>query len=219
MALARPRSAALAGLLILFTATTAAPAFAQETAGAPEASAEGPDTADSGAEPADVQPRGFWSRTGTGMKNIWNGGGSDLFVPGYIWHTPYRYSEEQINRYNTVAWGLGYGRTLRSRPDRPRTLYGIVSADSYDKPQYMLGYAWRARWRPTGGAFSFGGGYTAFLTGREDKGKYVPIPFGAALGSVGVDRFELMGAYVPFFDVGYFFLRINFGDGGTRLQK
>jgi Antimicrobial peptide resistance and lipid A acylation protein PagP len=194
-------------------------ALAQEaTEGAGPAS-DGPEAATSRAAPAETQPPGFWSRTGTGVKNIWTGGGSDLFIPGYIWHTPYRYSEEQINRYNTAAWGLGYGRTLRSSPNRPSTLYAIVSADSYDKPQYMVGYAWRARWRPTGGAFSFGGGYTAFLTGREDKGKYVPIPFAAALGSVGVDRFELMGAYVPLFDVGYFFLRINFGGGRAQARK
>lgn len=171
------------------------------------------DTTPAGAIQPEHREQGFWSRTGTGMKNIWTRGGSDVFIPGYIWHFPYHYSEEQLARYNTAAWGLGYGRTLRSSPNRPRTLYGIVSADSYDKPQYMVGYAWRARWRPGGGAFSLSGGYTVMLVGREDKGNYAPLPFALPLGSIGTDRFELMGAYVPYFEVGYFFLRLNLSGG------
>jgi palmitoyl transferase len=158
--------------------------------------------------------QGAWRRTGDGMKQIWTTGGSDVFVPGYIWHTPWMYSEEQLARYNTFAWGAGFGRTLRSTNHRPRTLYGMVSADSYDRPEYMLGYAWRARWRPGDEAFSFGGGYTALLIGRADKLNYTPLPLVLPLGSVGFDRFELMGTYIPFYEVGYFFLRLNFTNGG-----
>ena len=84
----------------------------------------------------------------------------------------------------------------------------------------MLGYAWRARWHPDGGPFTLGGGYTAILIGREDKFHYAPLPALLPLGSVGVDRFELMGAYVPYFEVGYFFLRLNFGEQPrARRQK
>jgi palmitoyl transferase len=78
----------------------------------------------------------------------------------------------------------------------------------------MVGYAWRARWRPGGGAFSFGGGYTGMLIGREDKLNYAPLPLIVPLGSVGFDHFEVMGVYVPYFELGYFFLRLNFGRNG-----
>jgi palmitoyl transferase len=159
------------------------------------------------------QSQGFWHRTGAGIKHLWGSGGSDVYVPGYIWHLPYKYSEEQISRYNTTAWGLGYGRTLKNGANHPQTLFGIVSADSYSKLQYMVGYSWRARWHVGGGPFSVGGGYTALVIGREDKFSYAPLPVVLPLGSVGVDRFELMGAYVPYFEVGYFFLRVNFGEG------
>ncbi len=153
------------------------------------------------AEPPRDQPLGFLGRTGSGIKKIWTTGGSDLFVPGYIWHMPWHYSEEQIGRYNTEAFGLGFGRTLRSRVTRPRTIYGVVSADSYSRLQYMVGYAWQARWRPGGGVFSLGGGYTALLIGRYDKLRYTPLPVALPLGSIGIDRFELMGAYVPGYEV------------------
>jgi lipid IVA palmitoyltransferase len=155
--------------------------------------------------------KGFWHHTASGMKTIWSTGGSDVFVPGYIWHSPWRYSDEQRNRYNAAAWGLGYGRTLATRRNRPRTLYGILSADSYSHVQYMVGYAWRAKWRPGGKAFSLGGGYTAMLIGRYDKAAYVPLPVALPLASLGTDRFEVMGAYVPGFDVGFFFLKLNVG--------
>lgn len=149
--------------------------------------------------------------TGSGLRTLWSGGATDIFVPGYIWHTPWQYSEEQLGRYNAAAWGLGYGRTLRSDRNRPRTVYGIVSADSYDRPQYMVGYAWRAKWRPGGGRFALGGGYTAMLIGRYEKLSYAPLPMMLPLGSMGTERFELMGAYVPGFEVGYFFLKLNVG--------
>lgn len=195
----------LAALLVM-----SARAGAQEI----EIAAEG----DSGAAPPaaaatdDAPSPGFWQQTGAGIKHIWSSGGSDLYVPGYIWHLPYKYTDEQIARYNTAAWGIGYGRTLRSGVNHPRTLYGIVSADSYSKLQYMLGYAWRARWHPGGGPLALGGGYTALVIGRQDKGNYAPLPMALPLGSIGVDRFELMGAYVPYFEVGYFFMRVNFGE-------
>jgi len=168
----------------------------------------------------DAPSPGFWQQTGAGARNIWSSGGSDVYLPGYIWHLPYRYTEEQISRYNTAAWGIGYGRTLRSgAANHPRTLYAIVSADSYSKPQYMAGYAWRARWHPGGGAFALSGGYTALVIGRQDKASYAPLPIALPLGSVGVDRFELMGAYVPYFDVGFFFLRLNFGEGPRAARQ
>lgn len=169
------------------------------------------ETTPAGASETIDETPGFWRQTGAGMKTIWTTGGADVFVPGYIWHMPWHYSDDQLERYNAAAWGLGYGRTLRRSGSRPRTLYGIVSADSYARPQYMVGYAWRAQWRPGGGAFSLGGGYTALLIGRYDKLRYAPLPIALPLVSIGVDRFEMMGVYVPGFEVGYFFLKLNLG--------
>jgi len=173
-----------------------------------------------GTAPADASQDESQPKTGSGIKSIWTSGGSDIYVPGYIWHLPYKYSEEQIARYNTTAWGFGYGRTLRgSGANHPKSLFAIVSADSYSKPQYMVGYSWRARWHPGGGPFALSGGYTALVVGREDKFNYAPLPGVVPLGSIGFDRCELMGAYVPYFEVGYFFLRLNFGEGPRASRQ
>lgn len=210
-----PRPRTWTPVLVVFAVLLVVrPAFAQDEA-SPGFWGSLWNSTPAGARPPDSQPTGLWSQTGRGLKSVWTSGQSDIFVPGYIWHLAYKYSDEQLARYNHAAWGLGYGRTLRSQINRPRTLYAIVSADSYSKPQYMLGYSWRARWRPGGGGFSFSGGYTALLIGREDKLHYAPLPMLLPLGAVGFDRFELMGAYVPYFEVGYFFLRLNVGRGGT----
>ena len=89
------------GLVVATCAVTAVllaplPASAQE----PE-----PDVADSDGSvaSADVaqtegESRGFWHRAGAGLNHIWSSGGSDVYVPGYIWHLPYKYSDEQIQR-------------------------------------------------------------------------------------------------------------------------
>jgi palmitoyl transferase len=164
--------------------------------------------------PAGVSRRGsdtagFWGQTVDGISHTWSRGHGDLMVPGYIWHTPWQYSAEQRNRYNTAAWGVGYGRTMLDAAGRLRTLFAMVSADSFDLPQYMAGYAWRARWRPGGSALRLGGGYTALVIGRSDKLHYAPLPIALPLASIGTDRFELLGAYVPGFEVGYFFARVG----------
>ena len=168
-------------------------------------------TTPAGAPPPSAEERGFWRRTGEGVKTIWTDGGSDVFVPGYIWHMPWHYSDDQLTRYNRVAWGLGLGRTLPSDHNQPRTLYAMVSADSYSRPQYMVGYMWRARWQPGDGAFSIGAGYTAMLIGRHDRLRYTPLPIALPLASIGLDRFEIMGAYVPGFEVAYLFLKVSIG--------
>ena len=100
----------------------------------------------------DGDTTGFWRRTADGIKKVWSSGRSDLFVPGYIWHAPWQYSGEQRARYNTVAWGIGYGRTMVDAAGRSRTLFGMVSADSYDHLQVhgrvRVACALAARQRP-----------------------------------------------------------------------
>jgi palmitoyl transferase len=218
MVSARTRLGAAALVCALVIGVTTTPAAAQEAPTDENGSAAPTTTA--GVVPDGGEPPGLWHKTASGIKAIWTSGGSDVYVPGYIWHLPYKYSDEQIDRYNTTAWGFGYGRTFRrGEANHPHSLYAIVSADSYAKPQYMLGYAWRARWHVGGGPLALGGGLSALVVGREDKFNYAPLPGVVPLGSIGVDRFELMGAYVPYFEVGYFFLRLNFGEGARASRQ
>jgi lipid IVA palmitoyltransferase len=166
-------------------------------------------TTPAGVAPETSDPRGFWHRTGAGLEAIWSGDQLDVYVPGYIWHLPWRYPTDRRSSYNDIAWGAGMGRTLVDERGRLRSLFGIVSADSYAKPQYMAGYAWRARTRPRGPGLRLGGGYTLLVIGRSDKLRYTPLPIMLPLGSIGTDRIEIVGAYVPGFEVGYFFARLR----------
>jgi palmitoyl transferase len=161
-----------------------------------------------GISSVDRDTTGFWGQTVDGVKTTWSGR-HDLYIPGYIWHTPWKYSTERRERYNTLAWGLGYGRTKIDDAGRPRSLFAIVSKDSFDRFQYQAGYAWRARWQPGGGPLRLGAGYTALVIGRSDKLHYAPLPLALPLFSIGIKHLELLGAYVPGFEVGYFFLRVG----------
>src|SRR6476619_1768725 len=55
---------------------------------------------------------GFWKGTWDGSKRIWNEGTHDLYLSGYVYHTPYTFPQEKRDRFNNLAWGLGYGRPL-----------------------------------------------------------------------------------------------------------
>jgi palmitoyl transferase len=150
----------------------------------------------------------FWSRTGEGIRKSWSSGRADIMVPGYIWHAPWQYSGDQRAHYNTVPWGIGYGRTTMDANGRARTLLALVSADSFKRPQYMAAYIWRARWRPGAGALRLGAGYTALAIGRAEY-HYAPVPLALPLASIGTDHVELIGTYVPGFEVGYFMARVG----------
>jgi palmitoyl transferase len=166
------------------------------------------DTTPAGISTENGDSTSFWSRTGDGIRKSWSAGQGDIMVPGYIWHTPWHYSEEQRTRYNTVSWGIGYGHTMLDAENRARTLLGLVSADSFNRPQYMAAYIWRARWRPGGGALRLGAGYSALVIGRSEF-HYAPLPLALPLASIGIDRLEFVGAYVPGFEVGYFLARVG----------
>ncbi len=162
-----------------------------------------------GMAPPDGDSTGIWGRTGRGIAAIWSAGHTEAFVPGYIWHTPWGYSVSQRERYNSVAWGLGLGRSAIDEKQRTRILYAIGSADSFSKPQYMVGYFWLAHTRPHDSGMHIGGGYTVAFIGRADRLSYTPLPLVLPVAGLGWHRLEVMTSYIPFLDVGLFFARIR----------
>ncbi len=168
-----------------------------------------PPSAASGAPAPAGDSAGIWRRTGRGIAAIWSAGHTEAFVPGYIWHTPWGYSVSQRERYNSVAWGLGLGRSAIDDKQRTRILYAIGSADSFSKPQYMVGYFWLAHTRPHDRGMHIGGGYTVAFIGRADRLSYTPLPLVLPVAGLGWHRFEVMTSYIPFLDVGLFFARIR----------
>jgi len=63
-----------------------APAAAQDRQ--PAASEDGEAATPGEASEREAQPQGFWRQAGSSVKRIWRSGGSDVYVPGYIWHMP-----------------------------------------------------------------------------------------------------------------------------------
>lgn len=155
----------------------------------------------------EARGQGWFSGAWDGAKRIWREGTHDIYLSGYYVHMPYAYSAEQREKYNDNAWGLGYGRTLTDERDNQRMFYGIIAADSYNKPTYMVGYAWLARWS-LGGDLKVGAGYSAGLVAHSHTTNYFPVPIVTALASIGTDRASLFLSY--FYSVTYFFAKVSF---------
>lgn len=152
---------------------------------------------------------GWWATTREGTKHVWSAGDHDVYLFGYAWHMPWKYGPSKQEFFNSQTWGFGYGHSLTDAGGRLRTLYVAGSLDSYEKPQFMAGYMWRARWRPGNGALRLTGGYTGLLISRHDYANYTPLPLILPVGSVGIRYFEVVATYVPVHEIGLFFCRIS----------
>lgn len=150
--------------------------------------------------------RGWLSGAWDGTKRIWNDGSEDLYVSGYVWHMPYKWSAERRSTFNNNAWGLGYGRTLTDDRDNQRMLFGIIASDSYRRPMYMAGYAWLARW-PLAGELRIGAGYSALLVRHESTADF-PVPVVVPLASIGTNSAALYATFIS--GMTYFFGKVTF---------
>jgi palmitoyl transferase len=148
------------------------------------------------AEGSDGFFRGIIARAAEGAKHIYHEGRSDLYLSGAYWHLPFEYSSEDRERLNDRAWGAGLGRRLVDIRDNEESLYALTSSSSHFQPQYVVGYAWLARWRLSG-EFRVGAGYTAFIFARSDIYHYFPLPGIAPIASLGTDRINLLVGYLP----------------------
>ena len=150
--------------------------------------------------------KGWLSGAWDGTKRIWNEGSQDLYLSGYVWHMPYKWSAERRSSFNNNAWGLGYGRTLTDHKDNQRMLFAIVASDSYESPMYMAGYAWLARW-PLAGEVRFSAGYSALSVRHEITADF-PVPAVVPLVSVGSDSVALYATFIS--GMTYLFGKISF---------
>jgi len=154
---------------------------------------------------------GWFADAWEGSKRIFREGHSDLMLPLYTFHPPYKYP----NRFdeNHYPLGVGFARTVIDEKDNERIVYLLGFSDSHYDFQPVLGYAWMARW-PLFAGLKGGLGYTVFLTARADA-MYLPFPAALPLASIGTDRVMLYGSWIPSTEVLFFFARISlpFTDG------
>ena len=155
----------------------------------------------------EARNRGWWSEVLDGTKRIWNEGSEDFYVSGYFYHSPHKFSRQKRDEYNDDAWGGGYGRTLTEDSDNQRILYGLVVRDSHQKPLYLAGYAWLARWDFVRDV-RVGAGYSALVIAHSTSTNYWPVPLLAPLLSIGTSNAAIYATY--FNGIGFFFTKVSF---------
>jgi outer membrane protein W len=209
-------------LLALALSIATAPAFAQDAAPSFTQRAL---SATNESSPVGLVPpgernsgwTGWFADAWEGSKRIFRDGQSDLLLPLYTYHPPYKYPNRfQENHY---PWGAGFARTVIDAKDNERLVYLLAFSDSHYDLQPMVGYGWIARW-PLFAGLKGGLGYTVFLTARADA-NYLPLPAALPLASIGTDRVTLYGSWIPTTDVLFFFARISlpFADGAPASRS
>lgn len=173
------------------------------------AGARAADAAAPASGPADTT----WERTKKLLSTVWDEGKQELYVPGYTWHNPSTYTQQQRDGYTTYAAGLGYGRTWTSDSNNDHSLYAMGFRDSHSDFQPIAGYAYQWMWGRPGGLRA-GAGVTAFITARYDTNcKYCPFPAALPIASISYWRVSLMGTYVPRFsdrgDIAFLWAKIT----------
>ena len=150
------------------------------------------------------------------LADTYEHGGNELLVSGYSWHTPWTWTAEKRAEENSNAWGGGWARTVEKDNGDTDTVYVLVFADSHNKPEYNLGYAWSTYWGPRK-FIQPGLGYTAMIIARSDIANGWPFPVVLPLMSLRYDRVTVMSTYIPNFGGGinngsvfYFFGKVAF---------
>jgi palmitoyl transferase len=139
---------------------------------------------------------GFLDRISTELSETWRGGNTEYFATFRTWHLPWAYTDEQAGQYQNWPPGLGVGRGRFDEKGNWHGVYFLGFQDSHFKPEWNVGYGWKAYWNVFGG-LKAGLGYTAGLTARSDIGHYVPIPMLLPIASLDYDKLSLEGAFVP----------------------
>ena len=120
----------------------------------------------------------------------------DVYLSGYAYHSRGTYTQKQLNKMNEHAWGGGLGKTTRNDNGNDQSYYVLAIEDSHRRPQWMAGYA--HQWVfPASTALEVGGGFTVFLTRRDDwfDGKVFPALL--PVMSVGTKGIKLTATYIP----------------------
>jgi palmitoyl transferase len=135
------------------------------------------------------------------LADTYRNGDNAVLLSGYAWHTPWTWTAERRAEENANAWGGGVARTVEAPNGDTGIDYFLVFADSHNKPEYNLGYAWSTYWGPRRGVQA-GLGYTAMLIARSDIANGWPFPALLPLGSLRYDKATLFATYIPNFGGG-----------------
>lgn len=133
------------------------------------------------------------------IREAWDKGRNDLYLPFLAHHGRDTYTPQRISELNEDAYGIGYGRSIVTDRGRFRDdwdgIYAMGFRDSHRQLQLMAGYAYQTYLGTE--TINLGIGYTVALTSRRDIAGGFPVPVVLPMASINYRDFSLMGAYVP----------------------
>lgn len=162
------------------------------------------------------EKKGWFARAWSPVQNSWDKGNTELYLPLATYHVRSNYTPEQIASYEERPPGFGIGRGYYNERGNYEGIYFLGFQDSHHKPEYHLGYAWKAIWRPSDDV-RLGLGLTGFIFTREDILHYKPLPGILPLASVSYKNFSLEGTYVPGSQVFFLYAKWEFGKSGEKV--
>ncbi len=139
----------------------------------------------------------WWQTVKDHVSNIADNGNDDYYFSGLAHHGRSTYSAEKLATLNEHAWGLGYGKTLRTGDGNEESLFAMVLKDSHRHPQYQAGYAYQWLYSIPHTPLELGFGGTAMLMSRQDYFDNVPFPVALPMASIGTKNARIMFVYVP----------------------
>ena len=144
-----------------------------------------------------ANPSNAWAAMGNYFQSEWNKSlGTDVYFPVDTWHNRNFYSAEQIEKFNEIPIGLGFGKSYRDEEHNRRGFYAMAFADSHRQTEPIVGYFFAKNMLGSAQTLSLGLGYTLFVTARADS-SYLPIPGVAPLISADYGRLSLNATYLP----------------------
>lgn len=130
------------------------------------------------------------------VKQIWDEGDYDIYIPFYSWHNRLAYDKEHIQKYNEQALGFGFGKSHYDSKNDWSGLYAFAFKDSNNKLETVFGYAKMYNWNISEN-WNVGIGYTLGATQRHEY-YYIPIPMPLPLAEINYKKMmSLQAAYVP----------------------
>ena len=174
------------------------------------------------AEPSAAAPvSASWAqRLWQPLRQTWDLGTLELYLPLHTHHLRSAYTKEQIAGYQENPPGLGVGFGRYNEKGNWEGVYAMGFHDSHFKPQWMAGYGWKTFWNPVD-EVKLGLGYTAFLMTRADIFDYKPFPGILPIASIGYRNLSLETAFVPggagAGNVFFFWAKWEFGKAGEPI--
>jgi hypothetical protein len=129
------------------------------------------------------------------VKTVYGTGKDQLWVSGVAYHGRSTYSREKLDTLNEWAWGLGWGKTVRTK-DTHRGVFGLALLDSHKDMQYQLGYTYEKA-HYFNKDWYIAGGIAPAIVRREDLFNKLPFPAAFPLMSLGNQDAELRMIYLP----------------------